>query len=96
MALLAFINLLLGLVLADRGAGFIAGATVIWGGIVSLFAAKGVLDTRKKAQKGAALAEANSSTMAWKSSVVNGGGASQSTTSASRSNGSSEMEMGKR
>ena len=33
---------------------------------------------RKKARKGAALAEANSSTMAWKSSVVNGGGAPSS------------------
>ena len=92
MALLAFINLILGLVLSDRGAGFIAGASVIWGLLVAGFAAKRVTDAREKARKGATLAEANSSTLAWKlsSSAVNGGGGSGSNA------GASSMEMGKR
>ena len=87
-AVLAFINLILGLVLSDRGAGFIAGASVVWGALVAGFSAKKVADARKRARKGAALAEANSSTLAWKTStsasVVEGGA------------GGSSMEMGKR
>jgi len=87
-AVLAFINLILGLVLSDRGAGFIAGASVVWGALVAGFSAKKVVDARKRARKGAALAEANSSTLAWKTStsasVVEGGA------------GGSSMEMGKR
>ena len=100
LAVLAFINLILGLVLAGRGAGWIAGASVIWGGLVVAFSAKKVLDERKKVRKGAALAEANSSNVAWKASIADGGAsitsASNGSSAAAAVADAAEMEMGKR
>lgn len=105
-AVLAFADLILGLLLADRGAGFIAGASIVWGALVAGFAAKRVSDERKRARKGATLTEANSSMMAWKASVTNGVGggdfssrSSLTTASGSTSNGggaAAAMEMGRR
>ena len=58
-AALAFADLILGLVLADRGAGFIAGAAIVWGALVAGFAAKRVGDARKRLRRGSMLEEAN-------------------------------------
>ena len=74
---------------------------VVWGALVAGFAAKRVADDRKRAQKGAALTEANASTISWKASVADGRhaasrGSATSASGASGSNGAAEMEMGAR
>ena len=98
MAVLAFANLILGLVLADRSAWFIAGASVVWCALVVGFSAKKVLDLRKKAKWGASLAEANSSNLAWKaSSMVDGSrGDGCGAAAAAVTTAAGTMEMGKR
>ena len=107
-AALAFADLILGLVLADRGAGFIAGAAIVWGALVAGFAAKRVGDARKRLRRGSMLEEANGAASAWKSASMeenggNSGNASRSSATTAGASGSSgaaaaaaEMVMGKR
>ena len=100
-AALAFADLILGLVLADRGA-------IVWGALVAGFAAKRVGDARKRLRRGSMLEEANGAASAWKSASMeenggNSGNASRSSATTAGASGSSgaaaaaaEMEMGKR